>query len=387
MRRRAHRGGLRRAGPWAAALATLAVAIPAAAPGLAADGTGAAAPGAATAAAGEARTYADPKGRYVLAVPGDAKVEGGSGNLDLIIESRKGYRINVQSGKVNPKADLAALVGRLEARYLGPGRPWSAKRAGGPRTVAGLAAYDTLYDGGHTRVRVVIARGRVHDFVFMFFAAPNVYERLVDEFEWILGGFRPAAAEVPPAAAAAPPAAANAGTPSAAPGPPAAGADPGVRRFAAAGLGFAIDYPGDWVPARPSPFTVIFSGREGTDAYFATVSIRNVQAPAGEGGAAAVAAVIADLKAQIDAGATAVAYFGDGPLAYENGGLRLAGHQFLATYTRAGQRFRKWSVAVPRPAGGVVHVWSYTAPEPVFEVYRPLAEAMRKTWTITPGTP
>jgi len=378
--RRVCRGATRRAGPRAAALAAMVLAALAPVHGRAAEAPGATAP-----APAAARTYADPKGRFILAVPPDAKVEGGSGNIDVAIESRKGYIINLQSGKVNPKASIEGLVGRLEKHYLGAGRPWSRKLAGGPRTVAGLPGYETVYDGGRTRVRVVIARGRVHDFVFMFFATPKVFDRLTKELEWVLAGFRPAAAEMPPAAATAPapapPAAAKRPAP---PAPPPAGPEAGVRHFTAVELGFSIDYPGDWVAARPSPFTVIFSGREGTNAYFATVSIRNVKTAEGDG-TAAVGAVIADLKAQIDAGASAVSYFGEGPLAYEHGGLSLEGRQFLATYTRAGQRFRKWSVAVPHPGGGVVHVWSYTAPATLFDIYRPMAEAMRKTWAIAPG--
>ena len=71
-----------------------------------------------------------------------------------------------------------------------------------------------------------------------------------------------------------------------------------------------------------------------------------------------------------------------GPIIYENNGLRLQGHQFLVAYIQGGQRFKQWTVVVPRPAGTVVHVWSYTAPDGLFPVFRPVAEAMRKTWAI-----
>ncbi len=60
----------------------------------------------------------------------------------------------------------------------------------------------------------------------------------------------------------------------------------------------------------------------------------------------------------------------------------MQGHQFLVAYTQGGQPFTQWTVVVPRPAGTVVHVWSYTAPDGLFPVFRPVAEAMRKTWAI-----
>ncbi len=125
-----------------------------------------------------------------------------------------------------------------------------------------------------------------------------------------------------------------------------------------------------------------FSGRQGTEAFYAVVSIQNVEPPSASDSGQATAAVVSDLKSQWAAGATDVGYFGEGPITYENNGLRLQGHQFLVVYTEGGQRFKQWTVVVARPAGTVVHVWSYAAPDGLFPVFRPVAEAMRKTWVI-----
>jgi hypothetical protein len=34
----------------------------------------------------------------------------------------------------------------------------------------------------------------------------------------------------------------------------------------------------------------------------------------------------------------------------------------------------------------MAHIWSYTAPENQFLEYRPIADAMLKSWTIQPGS-
>ena len=95
-----------------------------------------------------------------------------------------------------------------------------------------------------------------------------------------------------------------------------------------------------------------------------------------------MASTLADLKSQLASAAKDVTYVGESPVVYQKNGLRLEGHQLLASYLHQGQRFRKWAVVLPRPSGTVAHVWSYTAPESRFERYRPIAESMLDSWTI-----
>ncbi len=324
-------------------------------------------------------TYVHPLKKFTLRVPAGARVVERGEKLDVLIQSPSGYVINVQTGTVNPDVSLRDMTAKLEAAYLGEGKRWSQKLEERSITVGGLPAHAALYEGPSTRARVVVARGRETDFVFMFIAPPGAFDDLVAVFERVLGSFRPADAEVA-VKPGRPQQAAPAGR-SVAPGaiarPPAA-----VRRFGEPEFGFSIDYPAEWIVAKPSALTVTFSGRQGTDAFYAVVSIQNVKPPSASGPGQATAAVVSDLKSQWAAGATDVGYFGEGPITYENKGLRLQGHQFLVAYTQGGQRFKQWTVVVPRPAGTVVHVWSYTAPDGLFHVFRPIAEAMRKTWTI-----
>ena len=330
--------------------------------------------------AGDPGTYVHPLKKFTLRVPVGTRVIERGKKFDVVIQSPSGYVINVQTGAVNAEVSLMGMTARLEATYLGDGKRWSRKVEEGSTTVGGLSARAVLYEGAGMRTRVVVARGRDTDFVFMFIAPAGVFDGLVAVFDRVLASFRPAAAEV--AAKPGPPQRAAPARPPVAPGaavrPPLAAA----RHFADPAFGFSIDYPRQWIVAKPSAHTVTFSGRQGTEAFYAVVSIQNVEPPSASDSGQATAAVVSDLKSQWAGGATDVGYFGEGPITYENNGLRLQGHQFLVVYTEGGQRFKQWTVVVARPAGTVVHVWSYAAPDGLFPVFRPVAEAMRKTWVI-----
>ena len=157
------------------------------------------------------------------------------------------------------------------------------------------------------------------------------------------------------------------------------------KRFAEPGYGYSIQYPGDWVVARSSDNTATFSGKEGTDAFHAIVSIQNVKPPEAKSSAQAAVQAFADLKASLSREANNVIFVGEQPLTYKNENLSLEGRQMVVTYTYAGERFRKWALVLPRPSGTVAHIWSYTAPDARFKTFRPFADAMLKSWTIRPG--
>lgn len=330
--------------------------------------------------AGDPETYVHPLKKFTLRVPAGARVIERGEKFDVVIQSPSGYVINVQTGAVNADVSLRGMTAKLEATYLGEGKRWSRRLEEGSTTVGGLPARAVLYKGAGIRTRVVVARGRETDFVFIFIAPRGAFDGLVAVFDRVLASFRPAAAEV--AVTPAPPPRAPAARPPVVPGAAVRPRLAAVRHFSDPEFGFSIDYPRQWIVARPSAHTVTFSGRQGTKAFYAVVSIQNVEPPSASDSGQAAAAVVADLKSQWAAGATDVGYFGEGPITYENNGLRLPGHQFLVAYTQGGQRFKQWTVVVSRPAGTVVHVWSYAAPEGVFPVFRPVAEAMRKTWVI-----
>lgn len=339
--------------------------------------------GAVPAAAGGGGSFVDPHGRFTMMIPPDAQLVDDPGKkVDVGIRSpRKGFRVTIQTAPTNPELDLAGLIARFEAAYVGPSKQWPLKLRQKRGNVGRLPAFDGLYEGNRMRVRVVIARGRNTDFVFMLMAPLEGYEDSVRDFEWIIANFRPAATElgepsqpregtvqegleamVRPLAPAPPPS-----TP---------------RRFAEPGFGFAIDYPVDWVAIKASPTAVVFSGREGTEAFLATVSIQNVRPPEVEGPDKATKAVLADLRGQLERDAHGVAYLGEGGFSYPGSGPALKGHQFLVTYSSGNEHYKQWTVILPRSDAAIVHIWSYRTPERFFNLFRPIAEGMLRGWTV-----
>lgn len=321
----------------------------------------------------QVQTYLHPIRKFTLAIPPGMEVFERGETVQVSIRSRQGYMINVQTGDAKPKVSLSQMTAKLEAQYLGPGKPWTQKTNHRTLSVAGLAANENIYEGAGTRVRVVIARGQKSDFVFMFFAPREAYESLAPKFDWMLANFQPNPAERLTAAG---------GGPS-----PGAGAKTGVppKRFAEPGYGYSIQYPGDWVVTLSSANTATFSGKKGTDAFHAIVSIQNVKPPEAKTPAQAAVRALADLKASLSREASNVVFVGEQPLAYKNENLSLEGRQMIVTYTFSGERFRKWVLVLPRPSGTVAHIWSYTAPDSRFKTFRPFADAMLKSWSIRPG--
>ena len=325
--------------------------------------------------------YVDPHKRFVLMVPPDAQLVDAGPKIDVAIHSRKGYMISLQTRSSNADTSAREMIGKFEAANLGPGKRFTLKIGEQQLRIASLPALDVLYEGNRIRARVLVVRGGKTDFVFMFQAPPRSFDALLPVFEWVLGSFQPAPDELtaPPAAAAV-----------AVPRPPAAapphGAPPSrlaqARRFADRGLGYAIDYPADWIVGKPSPLAVMFSGRQGTDAYFATVSIQNVRPAQAQDPAAAAGMVFADLKGQLASAAGGVSYQGEGRYAYAKDGLALDGHQFMVSYTEGNRRFRQLTVVLPRPRLAVAHIWSYRAPEERFDVFHAIAQDMLRSWTI-----
>lgn len=303
--------------------------------------------------------------QYSLAVPPGAELAEKPDEAAIIIHSRKGYRISLRTNSVDPRTTPRSLATKLEALNLGKGKAWSRKLGERDIVVGGLPAYDALYEGMNTRVRVIVARGLKTDFAFVMVAPPDSFVSLAHEFEWLLVNFKP----VPDEIGSPPPAAATAKGE--------AGRELG-KRFSDANLGYSIGYPAGWVMDTPSAFQRVFSGAEGSDAFQAMVDIQNVMPPAADDPEAAAAAALADVKRQLAASASDVSYLGESAFTFE----RLRGVQFIVAYTHAGQRFRKWVVVAPRAQGGVAHVWSYTAPEAGFERFRPVAEAMFRSWTL-----
>lgn len=322
----------------------------------------------------EVQSYVHPARQFVIPVPKGVQVTAPDKDR-VILDSRQGYRIIIQTNDANPQIPLPRLNDKFEAQYLGQGKPFSVKLQEQPATVAGLQAVEAKYEGAGSQAKLIMVRGIKTDFVFMFFAPRERFEVLDREFQWVLENFRPDPRDRP-AAAALPSVRA---TPAKPPMPVAR-----TKRFADARYGYTIDYPGDWEADKPSATIATFTGPKGTDAYFARIIIQNVQPPAAATAAQATEWTLADQKALLDREARDVTPLMEQPLTYKSARFTLAGRQMLVTYSFGGERYRRWIIVVPRPKGNVTHVWIYSAPESKFETFRPVADAILKSWTIQP---
>lgn len=376
-------------------------------------------------AADGARQFVHPTRGYVLNVPEGAAIEHRSQGADVEIRAELGWAVVIQTQSAKATIGTSESVARLEDLYLGPGRPWSRKVDLGASVVAGLPAFDAVYDGFGTRFRVVIARGADSEYLFILRTPPERFEAAMQGFRALMDGFRPGPrdmvartdtfirqAALPPAIPRSrqapqrltagegsslahapgtqpdagpmptipPPSAAPVETAVAEPEPPPP--PPSILEFSEPRLGYVIDYKPDWIYEIPSDSAVMFSGRDDTDAYWATVSIQNVAPPDAESTMHAVSMIVDQLQEQFSTQAPDVVFESAGPYVYHHGAAFLLGREFFAVYGSDGTRYRQWSVVLPRPKGHVAHIWTYRAPAERFDIYLPVAEAMLRSWRI-----
>ena len=313
----------------------------------------------------EPRIYNAKAAGYSVAVPPDAEVVERKDAKQLSIRSRKGYVINIQAGPVRSEIPLTRMSALLEAKYMGQGKLWSVRGAERPMKAGGLRAHDVAYQGNQSEARVVVARGRQKDYVFIFIASERDFRKLEPEFNWLLTHFRPDPKDLPSPVAS--PETVDAGS---------------TRRFAEAGYGYVIEYPADWEFTKPSRMTAMFSGQEGTPAYAAIIGIQNIQPPGARNADEAAQRALNQLRSSLGNAVRDLRIVADESWTYARGALQLVGRRIDATYQHGRETFRKRMIVVPRPRGTVAHVWSYTAPQRQFAALRPYADRMLRSWTI-----
>ena len=311
---------------------------------------------------------------YKMGVPPGAEVTERDGTNQISVRSRKGYVINVQVGLKRAGIPLARMSTLLEPKYLGEGKPWSARGKDRPMRVAGLPAHDVVYRGAGSRARVVVARGQVNDYIFIFIASERAFPPLEAEFRWVLANFQPNLRDRIPQTAM---------MKTTTPSPPAPRrAFAATRRFAEPGYGYTIEYPVNWKVSKPNNLTIVFSGREGTSDYASIVGIQNIAPPGAKSPEEAVQRALNQLKSSLGNAVINFRVLEDRDWIYARRGITLMGRQLLASYKHAGVVFQKRMIVIPRFEGTVAHVWSFTAPLALFASLRPRAERILRSWTI-----
>ena len=310
----------------------------------------------------KSRIYTHPISRFTIAVPPGAQLsERDEKNPQISIRSRKGYRVNIQSGLARHEVLLKDMPLILETKYLGKGKPWNQKEKQKIKQISGLPAIESSYRGSNMRSRVDIIRGRKMDYVFIFFAAEREYQNLEHEYKWILANFKPGPDDTLK---------------------PNAIVESNFIIFEEPGYGYSIKYPKDWVHMMPSKMTAMFSGVEGSPAYSAIVSVQNISPPKVETSEDAARAVLSELKLTLKKSALSLRVRYDKPWNYVREPFHLNGRELIFSYSHAGQNFLKKIIIVPRPFRKLAHIWSYTAPTEIYDTYKEIANKILLSWTI-----
>lgn len=320
--------------------------------------------------------YTHPVRKYVIAVPPAEKVVLRGKRQDLMIRSRRGYVINIQTDDRNRSINLKHMIGKLEAQEMGPGKRWSHKISERFFTIGGLPAFDAVYEGSNIRTRTVIVRGGNTDFVIMFVAAPQVFTSLTNIFDWIVQNFHPAAVELAGITKAPRQTMKKKKAPSAQVKTP-----PALKHYGGPLKGYSLKYPGNWIATNPSPSTVYFSGPQGAETYYTLIGVRTLR-PQVKGPADAVRKILGSIKAEIKAAAKNLKSLGEGPYQFKGKGFTLPGREIIVSYHLHNQEYRKWMLVVPSGVGDTVLAWSFTAPVYLFDKHLATARKVRDSWYI-----
>lgn len=138
-------------------------------------------------------------------------------------------------------------------------------------------------------------------------------------------------------------------------------------------LGYCIGYPASWTFTKANDYTLLLSGRAGTDAYYVTVTIASFAAALVGGRYDTPQALLNAYKCDLVSGSPVVCVGSSGDP---------TGTGYVAEFSRDGETFRQWRVVVARADGKVFHSWAFTAPVDLYPTYRPIAEAMYASWTL-----
>lgn len=148
---------------------------------------------------------------------------------------------------------------------------------------------------------------------------------------------------------------------------------------------YKIQYPTNWEYEKSSDGTIIFSGKRGTQAYYATVNVQTVLAKKTGGDFSTVKEFMADIKKQAVSQSPGVKFLESGDIEVtdvtatsgKNKGL-----YSVFTYQYKGKEFKQWQVAIMRDDHQVFYAWAYTAPSELYSAYVGVGKSMLESWII-----
>lgn len=322
--------------------------------------------------------YVNPDQKFSVYVPRDADVTEPDGTVDLVLRSRSGWNINIQSSPANRALTLEQMAGRFEAKFVGPDKTWTEKLSD---KFLDENSYSGQYEGSGSRLQMIIKRTPLWDYAIMFVAPSDAFITSVEVFQQVLASFRPMASSntqgiIP-------------GTEDVTEDMQAAGSGGGdvaspdqLTRFHDPAMGYAISYPAHWVVSKPDEFTTMFSGKAGGNAEYVFVSIRNVTTFGALTPLGAAEGMLQQLKTQMAYSDANIRHERPVAVTIGQGDLMAQGMQMVSTFRRGDLDYRQWSIVAPRPDSSVLHVWTYMAPLDRFHVFQAIAEKMAGSMTL-----
>lgn len=146
---------------------------------------------------------------------------------------------------------------------------------------------------------------------------------------------------------------------------------------------YLIKYPTSWEYDSSSQGTVIFSGRQGTPAYYATVNVQTVLTKKTGGEFKNVREFINDIKKQAKKESKNVTFLASGPYDMKLAdGHKMEGEYIVFAYGYRGESFKQWQIVLRRADGQVFYAWAYTAPTEIYERYHEVAKSMLESWQV-----
>ncbi len=149
--------------------------------------------------------------------------------------------------------------------------------------------------------------------------------------------------------------------------------DVSEKTFFYSGIGVYWQYPNDWMYEYLNAWSILFSGYEGTDAYYTTVNIQNVLTTAGGGDYEDLEAHYEDYKSQIEAVDGTVTEYIEGEI--ESFGTVFQYFTFTTSYEQEDQDMQQKVYLIERDED-VFHQISYTAPSDLYDEYFEVFEEM-----------
>lgn len=162
-----------------------------------------------------------------------------------------------------------------------------------------------------------------------------------------------------------------------------------VKLFEPDTWGYRLAFPGTWIARVPRAYTVVLSGPEGSDAFFATVTIQNQRATDGVTPDQAAERALVAHRESLRSRAATLRVIRETvfrpPLTAADGGRDdlPRGRQLVVDWvTRDGFPMRQWAIARPRPRALVVHLWAFTAEHGLFDTHLPTAQGILDSWSL-----